>query len=170
MTEKDVTKRSGYVLRLLTVAALTAAFLFTALVLLDNDELTKIVPHTPFRSAAILFGYVVGLMSFNYFAAFRARNFMGWKVEATTILIFVVIFASFYSVYAFPTEHEISSGVFFGLLERSEYQNNPNWYFLAGLLAAIPLCGYVYNSLRSMELWSDPVEGDMAPKRESEVG
>lgn len=155
MTERDIRKRSGFVLRMMMVLALTCAFLFTALVLLENEEIAKIIPHSPFRTLSLFFGYIVGILAYNYLSANRGRNHMGWKIEACLMLSVIIVFAAFYFTFAFPSEVAETSNVAFGLFERTSYDSEPNWTIAWFSLLAVFPSGYSLYKLSRMPLWKD---------------
>lgn len=155
MSERDIRKRSGFVLRMMMVLALSCAFLFTALVVLENKEIAKIIPHSPFRSLSLFFGYIVGILSYNYLSAHRGRNHMGWKVEACLMLAVITVFAAFYFTFAFPSQVEETSDFAFGLFERTSYDSEPNWAVAWLSLGALLPLGYSLFKLSKMPLWQD---------------
>ena len=149
----EVSRRSGFVLRFLSLAAFSCAMLFAALVALDNQELEKIIPPSVFRSLSLMFGYVVAILGFNYAMAVRGRNFMGWKVEAAMISGFIIIFVSLLIPYAFPYETEIETGGVAGLFATRDVEREPRWALSWLVLLSVPMFGYVFYKLRSMNLW-----------------
>lgn len=152
---RDVQTRSGFVLRMLSLLALACALLFTSLVILDNEELHKVIPPSPFRSLAIFFGYMVALISFNYISAARGKNFMGWKVEGAIALGFLFVFAGFYFPFAFALETEIVSGGVAGLFQSAETETAPDWQYLWLAVLAVPAFAFAFWKLLSMPLWKE---------------
>ena len=149
----EVSKRSGFVLRFLSLSAFAFTLLFAALVVMENRELEKLVPPSAFRSLALMCGYIVAIFGFNYAMAVRGRNFMGWKVEAAMIVGFVIIFVSLFLPFAFPNETEVESSGLTGLFGAAEIESEPRWAFSWLLLCSLPMFAYVYYKLRTMELW-----------------
>ena len=95
-------KKASFSYRLMTVLALTILFVFTALVLLENREIQKLLPHSNMRSFAILFGYCVAILSTNYFMALRGRNFIEWKIELLIAFNYVLLFSALTIPFLFP--------------------------------------------------------------------
>lgn len=152
----EVNKKSGFVLRFLSLPPLTCGFLFLGIVIVSNSELQKIIPESPFRSLSIMFFYIVAIMSFNYMLALRGQNFMGWKVEGAIVTFFAFIFASFFLPYCFPLNVEVEAGGLIGWIGATDVQQKPNWAFLWFLLPSIIFIIYAYLKLRKMDLWNNP--------------
>ena len=149
----EASKRSGFILRLLALAAFSLTLLFAALLVNDNRELQKLVPPSPFRSLSIMFGYIVALISFNYMMAVRGRNFMGWKVEAALTSGFICIFVSLFLPFAFPRESEIETNGLISFVIGNEKTEQPRWTLSFLIIMSFPLFFYSFNKLRSLDIW-----------------
>lgn len=103
----DVTKKSGFVLRMLSLSAFSCMILFAGIVVIQNEELGKIIPPSTARTLSIFFGYIVAMITFNYALAVKGRNFMGWKNEALIMLGFIVIFVGMFLPHAFPSSEVV---------------------------------------------------------------
>jgi hypothetical protein len=58
--------RASFASRLIVVFAFTLFLVFTALLVLDNKELQKVLPHGDLRSLVLLLGYSTAILSTNY--------------------------------------------------------------------------------------------------------
>lgn len=150
-------KKAGYVLRMMSLGAFSFMMIFAAIVILQNDELTKIVPDTPARSMAIFFGYIVAIFGFNYASAIKGRNFMGWKVESLTMAGLLFLFAGIFFPQAFPTSEIIDSDSWIPFLG-SEEVNRPNYWYTMLSIPALPLFFSAASIVRKKRAWK---EGDL---------
>src|SRR5690606_13796302 len=88
---REITRRAGFALRMLSLGAFSCMALFAALVVIQNEELAKLVPVSTARTLSILFAYIVAMITFNYALAIKGRNFMGWKSESLVMLGFILV-------------------------------------------------------------------------------
>lgn len=147
-------KKTGYILRMMSLCAFSFMMIFAAIVILQNYELTKIVPDTPFRSMAIFFGYIVAVFGFNYASAIKGRNFMGWKVESLTMLGLLFLFAGMFFSYAFPTSEIIKNDSWIPFLSPT-YINKPNYWYALLAIPTFPLLFSAANIVRKSRVWKE---------------
>lgn len=150
-------KKAGYVLRMMSLGAFSFMMIFAAIMVLQNDELTKIIPDTPARSMAIFFGYIVAIFGFNYASAIKGRNFMGWKVESLTMAGLFFLFAGIFFSQAFPTSEIIKSNSWIPFLGSEEIKKPNYWYTLLSVLA-LPLFFAAASLVRKKRAW---IEGNL---------
>ena len=149
-------KKAGYILRLMSLGAFSFMMLFASIVILQNEELTKIVPDTPARSLAIFFGYIVAIFGFNYAAAIKGRNFMGWKAEFLTLTGLFFLFAGLFFSQAFRILETIDNNIwipFFG----SDEVSKPNYWYALLTIPSLPLFFFAADIVRKTRIWK---EGD----------
>ena len=139
--------KSGFVLRIMSVIAFSCMIMFAALVVVQVDELEKIIPDSSERSLAIFFGYVVALISFNYALGLRGGNFIGWKTESSIVLAIIFVFAGVFFPFAFPLEEAVQKSSWWGLREDSVIQEKPNWNYAWFAVIAVPFLGLVVKNL-----------------------
>lgn len=150
-------KKSSYILRLMSLSAFSFMMIFAAIVILQNEELKKIVPDTPIRSLAIFFSYIVAIFGFNYASAIKGRNFMGWKAEFLTITGLFFLFAGVFASQAFRSVDVVDSNVWIPFFSGSEV-SKPNYWYLLLSTPALPLFYFAADIVRKTRVWR---EGDL---------
>lgn len=146
-------RRSGFVLRMLGLCAFSCALVFSGIVVLENEELNKLVPPGAAKSMAMIFGYLVAMVSFNYLMAIRGGNFMGWKIELSMMLGLAALFIAILVAFAFPQSQSVRAEGVRGLVGLTVVDSRPNWTFLWGGVLAIPLLAYSFRELTKLPLW-----------------
>nr|WP_156889269.1 hypothetical protein [Halomonas sp. 1513] len=149
----DVTKRSGFILRMLSLVSFSCMILFAGIVVIQNDELGKIFPPSTARTLAILFAYIVAMITFNYALATKGRNFMGWENEALIMIGFVIIFVGMFLPHAFPSSEVIRSESWIPFSSKEVTKLKPNWMYALVSLMAIPFLYKAWRGIRAMPLW-----------------
>ncbi|MEA1969251.1 MAG: hypothetical protein U9N77_13680 [Thermodesulfobacteriota bacterium] len=142
-------KKSGFVLRFLTLLPLTSGFLFFAIVIIDNNEIQKILPATPFRTLSLMFIYIATLMTYNYILGIKGDNLMEWKIESSIILAFGFVFAAFFLPFGFPLEVEKDTSFIKSILGFANIQKKPDWFYLFLLLPATGFFIYGFYRLKT---------------------
>ncbi len=149
----DSIKRTGFILRLFSLAAFSCMVLFAGIVVIQNGELEKLLPPSTARTLAILFGYVVAILTFNYALGLKGRNFMGWKNEAMLIIGFVIVFIAMFLPHAFPMQEVVVSESWIPFLPKEDTYLKPDWKLaLIGVLA-LPFFIKCWMGIKSMPLW-----------------
>lgn len=151
----EIKRRSGFVLRVLGLCALSSALVFSGIVVLENEEINKLIPPSTAKSMAMIFGYLVALISFDYLMAIRGGNFMGWKIELSMMLGVAAVFIAIMLPFAFPESESVrSEGItrFFGF---TTVESRPNWSFLWISFMAVPLFVYSVRELMKLPLWRE---------------
>lgn len=139
-------KKASFASRLVTLFAVVLMFIFSALVILDNNELKKILPHSPARSLALFFGYCFAILSTNYLMALRGRNLIDWKSEILISINFMLFFSAWTLPWLFPIILE-SRGPWWKLFQKiTQLQQNPIFYFV--FLIQLPILIYTIIRLR----------------------
>ena len=129
--------RASFASRLIVVFAFTLFLVFTALLVLENKELQKVLPHGALRSLVLLLGYSTAILSTNYIMAVRGRNLTHWKTEALISMNFVLFFAAITlpSLFPAPVEPDASWWKFW---QDKSAEEPRNWLY-ALLLVQVPL-------------------------------
>ncbi|WP_194756639.1 hypothetical protein [Aliidiomarina indica] len=148
-----ITKRSGFILRLLTICAFTCMMLFTAIVIVQNEELGKLVPPSTIRTLALMFGYIVALCTFNYAMAIKGRNFMGWQNELFIMLGFVIVFIAMFLPHAFPTNEVTRVDSWVPFMSKETFVLKANWKFAYILFLAVPFFMVAWKRIKELDLW-----------------
>lgn len=148
------TKRAGFILRLFSLAAFSCMVLFAGIVVVQNEELGKLLPPSTSRTLAILFGYVVAILTFNYALGLKGRNFMGWKNEALLVGGFIVVFIAMFLPHAFPIQEVVVSDSWIPFRSEENTHLKPNWKLAWGCLLALPLFIKSWMGIKSMPLWA----------------
>ena len=146
-------RRSGFVLRVLGLCAFSCALVFSGIVVLENEELNKLVPPSAAKSMAMIFGYLVAMVSFSYLMAIRGGNFMGWKIELSMMLGLAALFVSILLAFAFPEIASVRAEGVRGFVGFTEVNSRPNWTFLWGGALAVPFFAYSFRELTKLPLW-----------------
>jgi hypothetical protein len=129
---------------ILSIMSLFAFFL--GKVIVENAELSKILPNTTMRSLAILAGYNIMIASTNYISAIRARNFTNWKIELSISIGFGMTIVALLGPSFFPVKVVTPvSNWYFWEKEKITYSPNFSFYFL--FLISISLL--IYGVLKS---------------------
>ena len=149
----DITKRSGFVLRLFSLAAFSCMVLFAGLVVLENEELGKLVPPSPVRTLAILFAYIVAIITFNYALAAKGRNFMGWQNEALIMVGFILLFVGMFLPHGFPQSEIIRTESWIPFRSREDVMLKANWGYSVISAFALPFFYFAWQGIKEMPLW-----------------
>ena len=149
----DVTKRSGFVLRMLSLIAFSCMVLFAGIVVMQNEELGKIVPPSTARTLSIFFAYIVSMITFNYALATKGRNFMGWKNEALIMIGFIVAFVGMFLPHAFPTSQVIMTESWIPFSTKEATQLKANWVYALVSLISLPFFYKAFQGIMAMPLW-----------------
>lgn len=136
-------KKAAFAIRLVTLLAVTLLFVFSALVVLENKELHKLLPPTPTRALAILLGYCAAISSTNYAFALKGRNLTTWRLELLIVLNYAVFFAACVLPSLFPITTEPKWPWPFG-----KPTSEPNSLFYGVLLLQLPLLIYTAIAIR----------------------
>jgi hypothetical protein len=152
----EVAKRSGFVLRMLSLMAFSCMVLFAGIVVIQNEELGKLIPPSTARTMSILFAYIVAIATFNYTLAAKGRNFMGWKNEALIMLGFFAVFVGMFLPHAFPTSQVIVSESWIPFSAKETTHLKANWAYAPISLIAIPFVYKAWAGVRAMPIWSKP--------------
>ncbi len=144
-------KVASFAIRLVTLLAVTLLFVFSALVVLENKELHKLLPPTPVRSLAILLGYCAAISSANYAFALKGRNLTTWRLEMLIILNYMMFFAACVLPSLFPITTEPK----WWQVLRSPI-SEPNWIFYGVLCLQLPLLIYTATAIRRFFRHSTP--------------
>lgn len=147
-----MTKRSGFALRLMSLGAFSCMMIFAAIVVLQNAELEKVVPSSPARTMMLLFGYTLSIITFNYAMAIKGRNFMGWKIEAVTMIGAALVFSGIFLAHGFPVVKEVKSESWIPFI--SSQISEPNWAWVWLSAAGLPFLAIALKMLRSLPLWA----------------
>jgi len=129
--------RASFATRLIVVFAFTLLFIFTALLVLDNKEIQKVLPHGPLRSLVLLFGYITAILTTNYVMALRGRNLTDWVTEALISANFVLFFAAMTLPWLFPVAIE-STGPWWRFWKKVLTEEANLWLY-ALLVLQVPL-------------------------------
>jgi hypothetical protein len=136
-------KKAAFAIRLVTLLAATLLFVFSALVVLENKELHKLLPPTPMRAMAILLGYCAAISSANYAFALKGRNLTTWRLELLIVLNYAMFFAACVLPSLFPNTTEPP---WWWPLGKST--SEPNAIFYGVLLLQLPLLIYTATAIR----------------------
>lgn len=151
-------QRSGFVLRLLSLLSFSCMMIFVGIVVLQNQELQKIIPASNARSFGLFFGYVVAIITFDYALAVKGRNFMGWKVEGAIVAGVAMAFAGAFFPFAFPVIESVPSERVYGLLGWAGLEADsiePNWTLSWLSLLSVPFFIMAFWHLANMQLWRE---------------
>jgi uncharacterized membrane protein len=150
---RDDTKTAGFMLRMLSLVAFSCMILFAGIVVIQNEELGKLIPPSIARTLTILFAYIVAMITFNYALAMKGRNFMGWKNEMLIMIGFILVFLGMFLPHAFPTsEVKVTEG-WFSFFSKEYTQLKANWFFAVISLLALPFFFKAWKGIRAMPLW-----------------
>ncbi|MCE8004408.1 hypothetical protein [Billgrantia ethanolica] len=149
----DVTKRSGFVLRLFSLAAFSCMVLFAGIVVIQNEELGKLIPPSTARTLSILFAYIVAMTTFNYALAAKGRNFMGWKSEIFIMSGFAVTFVGMFLPHAFPSSQVVVTESWIPFSSKENTFLKPSWFYAPISFIALPLFYKSWREIRDMPLW-----------------
>lgn len=142
--------RASFASRLIVVFAFTLLFIFTALLVLDNKEIQKLLPHSHLRSVVLLLGYSTAILSTNYVMALRGRNLTHWLTEALISANFVLFFTAMTLPSLFPlTAESVSPWWRFWQDDQSEEPNN--WLYTV-LILQIPLLAVTVGRVKAFFL------------------
>lgn len=133
MTNSRSYRKASFVSRLIVVFAFTLLFIFSALVVLENVELRRIIPHSTPRSLALLFGYCVAILSTNYFMALKGRTLTDWFTEILIALNFVAFLAAMLLPSLFPLSTELPCSWWKPWCTRTTSAPNESLYWFAVL-------------------------------------
>ena len=129
--------QASFVSRLTIVFALTLLLIFTALLVLENNELRKLIPHGPLRSFVILFGYSLTILTTNYLMALRGRNLIQWRTELLISTNYILFFAGATLPWLFPTA--LDSHPQWWQFWQDEHSIEPNSWLHALFIIQIPV-------------------------------
>jgi len=130
-------KKSSFAYRILTALAITLLFVFSALLILDNEELQKILPHSPMRSFTILLAYSSAILSSNYFLALRGRNLTDWRTELMIASNYIIFFSAWTLPWLFPVLRQNPAPWYKPWEGRGTMEQNIVFYAL--LIVLVPL-------------------------------
>lgn len=130
--------------------------LFAGIVVIENEELGKLVPPSTFRTMAILFGYILAMLTFNYALGVKGRNFMGWKNEAAIMTGFILVFTALFLPFAFPVSESVVTESWIPFRSEESVHFKPNWLFALIAGFALPLFVKAWLGIRAMSLWKGP--------------
>lgn len=140
-------RKSSFVSRLVTLLAITVLLVFTALVVIENKELEKLLPPSTFRSLALLLGYTVVILSSNYLMANRGRNFTIWRTELLITFNYVWLFSAILLPWLFPLSVDIDKPWYKPFADSTE--TAPNYWYLAMLVIQIPIAWLTFKKVKS---------------------
>lgn len=149
----DVTKRSGFVLRMLSLSAFSCMILFAGIVVIQNEELGKIIPPSTARTLSIFFGYIVAMITFNYALAVKGRNFMGWKNEALIMMGFIFTFVGMFLPHAFPSSEVVVDESWIPFSSEETTHLKANWMYALVSLLSLPFLHLAWKGISQMPLW-----------------
>lgn len=149
----EVTKRAGFVLRILSLMAFSCMILFAGIVVVQNEELGKLVPPSTARTLSILFAYIVAMMTFNYALAIKGRNFMGWRNEAYIVVGFMFLFVGMFLPHAFPTAKIVVTESWIPFSSKKETTFKADWRFSLVSVLSILFFYKAWRGISSMPLW-----------------
>ncbi len=144
-------KKAAFASRIAILLAITLMFIFSALVILENTELRKILPDTSLRSFTILCGYSVAILSSNYFLALRGRNLTNWRTELLISLNYILFFAGWILPSLFPVQREASPPWY--MPWRKVVTVEQNILFYGVLILLVPL---TYFTVQCVRKYFDP--------------
>ncbi len=150
----DITKRSGFVLRMLSLIAFSCMVLFAGIVVIQNEELGKLIPPSTARTLSIFFAYIVAMITFNYTLAVKGRNFMGWKNEALIMIGFIFAFVGMFLPHAFPTSEVIATESWIPFSSEEITHLKANWVYASISFLAVPVLYLAWKGINKMPLWS----------------
>ncbi|MFO7818270.1 MAG: hypothetical protein R6V39_11420 [Desulfovibrionales bacterium] len=150
----DVTRRSGFILRMLSLVAFFCMILFAGIVVIQNDELGKIIPPSTERTLSIFFAYIVVMITFNYALAVKGRNFMGWKNEALIMIGFILVFVGMFLPHAFPTSELVVTESWIPFSSTETEHLKANWAYAPIAILSIPFFYKAWIEIRAMPLWT----------------
>lgn len=135
---REITRRAGFALRMLSLGAFSCMALFAALVVIQNEELAKLVPVSTARTLSILFAYIVAMITFNYALAIKGRNFMGWKSESLVMLGFILVFVGMFLPHAFPVSGVVETKSWLPFVSKQQLMFKPDWRYSGIAALSIP--------------------------------
>lgn len=149
------TKSSGFVLRMLSLLAFSCMILFAGIVVIQNQELGKLIPPSTPRTLVILFAYIVSMITFNYALAAKGRNFMGWKNEFFIMLGFIIVFIGMFLPHAFPNADTVKTESWIPFMKDEVTHLKANWYYALISLLGLPFFYKAWQGVRVLPVWND---------------
>lgn len=139
---------SSFILRMLALVAFSLMVTFAAIVVLSNDALKELFPGSASRSLAIMFGYIVAIITFNYALAIKGNNLMPWKVELSMVVGVLAVFVAVFLPFAFSRYVVVESEGIFSFLRKGGEYAEPNWYYSIMGLLSFPFFYQVFLGLK----------------------
>lgn len=142
MSYNDENRFIGIIHRIFNLIVLSFVLIYGAKVIMENNQITKLLPATQTRSLLILSGSYFSIVMYNYIMASKGSNFTNLSTELAIILINWILIMGYVGPDFFKMERVVTHKIL-NIIPYSKTEYCKNYYLSYILLLEIPLLAFL---------------------------